>query len=85
MSELATNGIRYGGGHRELRIGLTPDAGVGEVTDDGPDPPGPLAGYLPPIPGEAGGMGLWLVGQVCDALSVHTGNGVTHARFALRR
>jgi anti-sigma regulatory factor (Ser/Thr protein kinase) len=55
------------------------------VTDDGSRPPGPLAGYLPPTPGEVGGMGLWLVGQICDALSVQTSDGVTHARFALRR
>jgi hypothetical protein len=30
-------------------------------------------------------MGLWLVGQICDALSVHNSDGVTRARFALRR
>jgi hypothetical protein len=37
------------------------------------------------VPGIAGGMGLWLVGQICDALSVTTSGGVTRARFALRR
>lgn len=85
LSELATNGIRHGGAHRELRVWLDPGAVVCEVTDDGPEPPGPLAGYLPPVPGVSGGMGLWLVGQICDALSVTTSGGVTHARFALRR
>jgi anti-sigma regulatory factor (Ser/Thr protein kinase) len=85
LNELATNGIRHGGAHRELRVWLNPDAVVCEVTDDGPDPPGPLAGYLPPVPGIVGGMGLWLVGQICDALSVTTADGVTRARFALRR
>lgn len=85
VSELATNGIKYGGGSRELRIWLSEDAVVGEVTDNGADPPSPLAGYLPPVPGEAGGMGLWLVGQVCDALSVSNGDGTTAARFAMRR
>ncbi|MFG1602790.1 anti-sigma factor RsbA family regulatory protein [Actinoplanes sp. NPDC049265] len=85
LSELATNGIRHGGAHRDLRVWLNPEAVVCEVTDDGPDPPGPLAGYLPPVPGIVGGMGLWLVGQICDALSVTTADGVTRARFALRR
>ncbi|HEU4350128.1 MAG TPA: anti-sigma factor RsbA family regulatory protein [Actinoplanes sp.] len=85
LSEVATNGIRHGGSRRALRVWLNPEAVVCEVTDDGSRPPGPLAGYLPPTPGVVGGMGLWLVGQICDSLSVHTTNGVTHARFALRR
>lgn len=85
LSELVTNGIRHGGAHRDLRVWLNPGAVVCEVADDGPEPPGPLAGYLPPVPGIVGGMGLWLVGQICDALSVTTSGGVTRARFALHR
>jgi hypothetical protein len=30
-------------------------------------------------------MGLWLVQQLCDAMAIRTVNGLTHARFALRR
>lgn len=85
VSELTTNAIRYGGVHRELRLWLKPDAVVGEVTDDGPDPPGPLAGYLPPTPGEIGGMGMWLVAQVCDAFTMRGVDGQTRARFAILR
>jgi anti-sigma regulatory factor (Ser/Thr protein kinase) len=85
LSEVATNAIRHGGAHRELRIWLTEDAVVCEVTDDGALPPGPLAGYLPPRSDTIGGMGLWLVGQLCDALAIRTEDGLTHARFALRR
>lgn len=85
ISEIATNGIRHGGSHRELRIWVTADAVVGEVTDDGTPGPGPLAGYLPPRPGEVGGMGLWLVQQLCDSLAIHQGDGVTRVRFALLR
>ncbi len=85
LSEVATNGIRHGGRQRELRVWLTDDAVVCEVVDDGPVPPGPLAGYLPPRPGAIGGMGLWLVQQLSDAMAIRTVNGLTHARFALRR
>jgi anti-sigma regulatory factor (Ser/Thr protein kinase) len=85
VSEVATNGIRHGGEQRELRIWLTGDAVVCEVTDNGPVPPGPLAGYLPPRAGTIGGMGLWLVQQLCDAMAIRTVDGLTHARFAMRR
>jgi anti-sigma regulatory factor (Ser/Thr protein kinase) len=85
LSEIATNGIRHGGPRRELRIWLTADAVVCEVTDDGAVPPSPLAGYLPPQSGMIGGMGLWLVGQLCDTMAIRTVDGLTRARFALRR
>jgi anti-sigma regulatory factor (Ser/Thr protein kinase) len=85
LSELATNGIRHGGRGRKLRVWVRPEAVVGEVVDDGAAPPDPLAGYRPPVPGMVGGMGLWLVHQVCDAFSVQGRDGATHARFALRR
>jgi anti-sigma regulatory factor (Ser/Thr protein kinase) len=85
LTEVATNGVRHGGEHRELRVWLTDTAVVCEVTDDGRVPPGPLAGYLPPRPGMIGGMGLWLVQQLCDAMAIHSVDGVTRARFALRR
>ncbi|MFI5931694.1 anti-sigma factor RsbA family regulatory protein [Actinoplanes sp. NPDC051494] len=85
LSELVTNGIRHGGPHRELRLWVTADAVVCEVTDDGPVPPAPLAGYLPPSAGRPGGMGLWLVEHLCDAMSIHQAGGITRARFALRR
>jgi anti-sigma regulatory factor (Ser/Thr protein kinase) len=85
LSEVATNAIRHGGEHRELRIWLTGDAVVCEVTDDGRVPPGPLAGYLPPRGGAIGGMGLWLVQQLCDAVAVGAVDGRTRARFVMRR
>jgi anti-sigma regulatory factor (Ser/Thr protein kinase) len=85
LSEVATNSIRHGGEQRELRIWLTDDAVVCEVTDDGAVPPGPLAGYLPPRAGVIGGMGLWLVQQLSDAMAIRNVDGLTRARFALRR
>ena len=85
LSEVATNGIRHGGGRRELRVWVTDDAVVCEVTDDGAKPPDPLAGYLPPRSGVIGGMGLWLVQQLCDSMAISAVDGLTHARFAVRR
>jgi anti-sigma regulatory factor (Ser/Thr protein kinase) len=85
LSEVATNCVRHGGGRRELKLWLTVDAVVCEVTDEGVTPPGPLAGYVPPPPDAVGGMGLWLVHQVCDALAITVSSGLTRARFAVRR
>ncbi|MEV4707285.1 anti-sigma factor RsbA family regulatory protein [Actinoplanes sp. NPDC049316] len=85
VSELATNGIRHGGERRELRIWVLSDAVVGEIVDDGPGSPQPLAGYLLPDPTTVGGMGLWLIQQLCDSLSIHRDDGFTYARFAVRR
>jgi anti-sigma regulatory factor (Ser/Thr protein kinase) len=85
LSEVATNGVRHGAGHRELKVWLTVGAVVCEVTDEGAHPPDPLAGYLPPEPGATGGMGLWLSYQVCDSLAIDSSNGVTRVRFAVRR
>lgn len=83
LSEVATNGVRHGYGRRRLRVWVLDGAVVCEVTDEGPGPRDPLAGYLPPPPGATGGMGLWLVHQICDALSIDTSGGRTRVRFAV--
>lgn len=85
VCEIATNGIRHGGANRELRIWLTRETLIGELTDDGTVPPGPLAGYLPPVPGAVGGMGLWIVHQLCDSLSISSTGGLTRTRFTIPR
>lgn len=85
LSEIATNGIRHGGSRREVRIWVTGEAVICEVTDDGEIPMGPLAGYVVPTPGMVGGMGLWLVQQLCDSLAIHRHDGLTRVRFALVR
>lgn len=84
LSEVATNGVRHGHGRCLLRVWALDGAVVCEVTDEGSGPPDPLVGYLPPRPGATGGMGLWLVQQICDALSIDTSHGHTRVRFAIR-
>lgn len=85
VSEVATNSIRHGGPLRRLAFWVTDRTVACEVADDGGNPPGPLAGYLPPAPGVAGGMGMWLVRQVCDAVQITADGGVTRVRFAVDR
>lgn len=84
VSEVATNGVRHGAGQRRLLLWGSTEAVVCEVSDEGPGPADPLVGYLPPVPGALGGMGLWLVQQICDSLSIHTADGRTRVRFAVR-
>ncbi|WP_306205304.1 sensor histidine kinase [Actinoplanes sp. RD1] len=85
VCELATNSVRHGGAERELTIWVLPDAVVCEVTDTGGTAPDPFAGYLPPVPGVSGGMGLWLVHQLCDGLTLRREGEVTSARFGMLR
>ncbi|WP_305785213.1 anti-sigma factor RsbA family regulatory protein [Symbioplanes lichenis] len=85
VCELATNSVRHGGTERELTVWVLPDAVVCEVTDTGGRAPEPFAGYLPPVPGVSGGMGLWLVHQLCDGLTLRREGDVTRARFGVLR
>ena len=85
LSEVTTNGVRHGGGILRLAIWVTDAAITCEVADAGGSPPGPLAGYLPPVMGVTGGMGLWLVRQVCDAVHIGAADGVTRVRFVMAR
>ena len=85
ISEVTTNGVRHGGRLRRLAIWVTDDAVTCEVADDGGVPPAPLTGYLPPVAGVIGGMGLWLVRQVCDAVHIGAADGMTRVRFRVDR
>jgi anti-sigma regulatory factor (Ser/Thr protein kinase) len=84
VTEIAANSLAHGGGRRELRVWAPPWGVLCEVTDEGPRPPDPLIGYLPPVRGAAGGRGLWLARQLCDALAIDHRDGVTRVRLAVR-
>ncbi len=71
VDELATNSIRHGGGAGTLTIWETSAALVCEVTDRG-RLVHPLAGRVPPEPGQIGRYGLWLVNQLCDLVEQRT-------------
>jgi anti-sigma regulatory factor (Ser/Thr protein kinase) len=85
VSEVAANSIRHGQGPRRLALWLERDRVICEVSDRGDATLNPLAGYLPPRQGATGGMGLWVVGQLCEALAIDRSDAGTKVRFALTR
>lgn len=83
VNELMTNAVRHGGGAGRLRLCLD-DRLICEVRDDGTG--FAVAGHLGnrprPALSESGGMGLWIVGQMAEVLSVESGPGGTTVRIA---
>jgi anti-sigma regulatory factor (Ser/Thr protein kinase) len=82
-SEIVANAMLYGGDRRELRVWASVPALVCEVSDDGPGPIDPLAGYRPPDETLLGGRGLWIARQLCEAFTVSHHDGWTRVRYML--
>jgi anti-sigma regulatory factor (Ser/Thr protein kinase) len=77
--EVLVNAQRHGGGAVGVSVGCVGGRFVCEVTDGGSGIDDPLAGYLPPRPGHAGGAGLWVARQLTRKLefvSSPTGHSV---------
>jgi len=70
-SELATNSIRYGGGHGNLCLWRENDALACEFHDQGVISD-PLAGRLRPPATQFAGRGLWFVNQLCDLVQLRS-------------
>jgi anti-sigma regulatory factor (Ser/Thr protein kinase) len=78
VGEVVGNAERHGGGVREIRVGLTPDGFVCEVSDQGAGIDDPLVGYLPPTAAGARGAGLWVSRQFSSRLELLPGaDGLT--------
>jgi anti-sigma regulatory factor (Ser/Thr protein kinase) len=71
VNELTTNTIRHAGSGGMLRVWSEPGKLVCQV-EDGGRLGDPLAGRRRGLPG-AGGLGLWMVNQLCDLVEVRTG------------
>ncbi len=69
VCEVATNSVRHADGSGVLRIWQEGDGLVCEVADRG-RPARPLAGRDRPMPGQEGGYGLWIAGQLCDRIQL---------------
>ncbi|WP_329110841.1 ATP-binding protein [Micromonospora sp. NBC_01699] len=82
VNEVMINAVRHGGGSGELRLWESAQL-VCEVRDRGPG--FPAAGYLNrsqrPTPSPDGGMGLWIVQQTTDTLSIDSGPAGTTVRI----
>jgi anti-sigma regulatory factor (Ser/Thr protein kinase) len=68
-SELASNSVRHGGGHGELRVWTEGRSLVCEVSDSG-HITAPLVGRVRPAHDAGGGAGLWLANQLCDLVQI---------------
>ena len=78
VGEILANAGSHGGGVSGMRIGRVGDRFVCEISDRGPGIDDPLAGYIPPGAGAAGGSGLWVARQLtCRLDLISSGSGLT--------
>ena len=85
VNELLINAIRHGGGDGTVRL-WQEDRLICEVTDEGPgfDAAAHLSRSQRPAFSGTGGMGLWVVGELADYVSVDSGPSGTTIRIAAR-
>jgi anti-sigma regulatory factor (Ser/Thr protein kinase) len=83
VNELATNTIKHTGGAGLLSLWSLPEELVCQLEDAGyiADP---LAGRHLPAAGLGGGLGLWMVNQLCDLVEVRTTTVGTTIRLSTR-
>ncbi len=79
VNELATNSIRYGGGHGTLRMWREGGELMCEVSDAGRIVD-PLAGRVRPAFDRSSGRGLWIVNQLCDMVQIRSSQAGTSIR-----
>ena len=80
VSEVATNSIRHGGGHGELRAWICGRSLVCEVSDHGHITL-PLVGRVRPAPDADDGAGLWVANQLCDLVQIYSSRRGTTVRL----
>jgi len=68
-TEIASNSLRHGGGHGELRAWVQDGSLVCEVSDRG-HITSPLVGRVQPALDGLGGAGLWVANQLCDLVQI---------------
>jgi anti-sigma regulatory factor (Ser/Thr protein kinase) len=82
-NEVATNAIRHGAGHGEVRMWCDGRWLLCEVNDPGEADDG-LLGCLPPDADAENGHGLWIARQLCDLLQIRTRQPGTTVRMYMR-
>jgi anti-sigma regulatory factor (Ser/Thr protein kinase) len=68
--EVLSNARGHGEGSPRLGVGVVDGRFVCEISDEGPGLDDPLAGYMPPKPGDHGGAGLWAARQLTGSLDL---------------
>lgn len=81
VSEIVTNATDYGRHPIGLRAWIAPDRIVVAVSDAGPGPLEPWAGFLPRPRANGGGFGLWLARQLCARTSMVSDPGAFTVRL----
>jgi anti-sigma regulatory factor (Ser/Thr protein kinase) len=84
VNEVATNAIKFGPHEGSLRMWSTPELVICQLEDRG-HIADRLAGRRRPVPGVDGGMGLWMVNQLCDLVQTRTTAAGTTIRLHTRR
>lgn len=74
VSEVLANAHLHGRPPVTFRAWSETGRVVATVTDAGLGSSDPFAGLLPPSPDLLGGRGLWIANQLCDAVSVSSGD-----------
>jgi serine/threonine-protein kinase RsbW len=85
VNELLTNAVRHGGGSGHVKLWREDGFVVCEVVDQGTGlaDPRPDRPDRPSVDGP-GGWGLWLAGELTDAIEIETGAEGTTVRISTR-
>jgi anti-sigma regulatory factor (Ser/Thr protein kinase) len=83
-NEVATNALKHARAPGRIDLWTSPEAVVCQLEDPG-HIADPLAGRHAPRPSVDGGLGLWMVNQLCDLVEVRTGAGGTRIRLHMSR
>jgi anti-sigma regulatory factor (Ser/Thr protein kinase) len=86
-AEVLTNAVRHGEQPCRVRLWTTPGHVVLRVDDQGPGDDIPTKGFRPPNPahGHLGGMGIWMMRQLADAVQIETGAAGTAVELQFPR
>lgn len=83
VNEIATNAVRHGSSHAELRIWSEDGRVIAEIHDSGTWTSSTDPGGSPPPPEAEGGMGIWVARQICSSVRISTGITGTVVRLEL--
>jgi anti-sigma regulatory factor (Ser/Thr protein kinase) len=83
VGELAANTYRHTRGGGVLWVWAAGHELICQIRDSG-HIADPLAGRHPPARGRGGGLGLWVVHQLCDLVEIRTAPGDTWIRLHMR-